>query len=74
MPRLHDDFDPEGDDLTVEELADRLGKSVATIRRRLRRHLYPGAVFDGQWRIPQQSVIDYISLRTIPPTSTPSPE
>jgi predicted DNA-binding transcriptional regulator AlpA len=72
--RLPADLDPDGPDLTIPEFAARTEQSERTIRRHISEGQLPGAHRIGRWRIPQQTAIDYISLRTIRPKSTNSPE
>lgn len=72
--RLPDDLDEDGPDLTIPELASLTNQSERTIRRHLEHGELPGAYLLGRWRIPQDTAIRYLSLRTIPPQSTHSPE
>ena len=64
--RLPDDLDPNGPDLTVRQLADKLEKSERTVYRWLQEKKFQGAYNIGTWCIPQQSVIAYLNRVSIP--------
>lgn len=76
--RLPDDFEPEGPDLTVRELAALSRVDERTIRRRLGSGLYPGAYREstkGRIYIPRSAALVFNnSLPSIPAPSTLSPE
>lgn len=66
MPQPHG-LDPHGPDMTVDQVAERLQVSSRTVYRYLAKGLLPGAWHtEKAWRVPQQTVSDYIVAKSIP--------
>jgi len=56
------DLDPNGPDMTSEEVAARLRVHERTIRNYCAAGAFPGAFrLQKAWRIPQESLIQYIT-------------
>jgi hypothetical protein len=60
------DLDPEGPDLTTAEVAKRLRiRSPRSVHAYIRKQRFPNAYrTEGQWRIPQADLINYITQRS----------
>jgi len=53
-------LDPDGPDLTVEEVCDLLRVSPRTVYRYCRKNRFPGCyLLEQQWRIPRQGLLTY---------------
>lgn len=59
--RFPNDLDPEGPDLTLQEIAAKLEVSQRTVRRWMKRDVFKGSAYRaGRIKVPQLAVIEYI--------------
>jgi excisionase family DNA binding protein len=59
--RFPNDLDPEGPDLTLQEIAVKLEVSQRTVRRWMNRGAFKGIAYRaGRIKVPQSAVIEYI--------------
>lgn len=60
--RFPNDLDPDGPDLTLTEIAEKLEVSNRTVRRWIHRGAFKGYVYRaGRLKVPQSAVIEYIN-------------
>lgn len=59
--RFPNDLDPDGPDLTLNEIATKLEVSLRTVRRWIKQGAFRGHIYRaGRLKVPQKVVIEYI--------------